>query len=242
MFRIFFGAMALCFASFQLHIMSPEAPISSIAKHEQHTDAGQQKVLHYLALGDSYTIGESVPLYESFPYQAVQLMRKKGLNIAAPEIIARTGWTTDELNSGIQANHLLPSYDLVSLLIGVNNQYRGRTTENYAPEFEDLLKQAIALAGGKKERVVVLSIPDWSATPFAKDRDRPKIASEIDAYNAVNKRIAQQWGVHYLDITTGTREAARDRSLVAKDGLHPSGKDYGRWAAPLAEYYLKLLR
>jgi lysophospholipase L1-like esterase len=242
MFRIFFGAMALCLASFQSNIMSPKAFAQSGDALTTDTAAEQAVSLNYLALGDSYTIGESVPLYESFPYQAVQQMRKKGLEIAAPEIIARTGWTTDELQIGIRANQLLKEYDFVSLLIGVNNQYRGRTTENYAPEFEELLEQAIAFAGGKKERVVVLSIPDWSATPFAEGRDRQKIASEIDAYNAVNKRIAQQYGIHYLDVTPGTREALKDKALVAKDGLHPSGKDYGRWAAPLAEYYLKLLR
>jgi lysophospholipase L1-like esterase len=235
MLRIFFGAMALCLVSIQSMIMSSEAS-AQLANAHKSTAAEQPRVLHYLALGDSYTIGESVPIYESFPYQAVQLMRKTGLNFAAPEIIARTGWTTDELQAGIRSNQLLKEYDFVSLLIGVNNQYRGRTTENYAPEFEALLKQAIAFAGGKKERVVVLSIPDWSATPFAEGRDRSKIASEIDAYNAVNKRITLQWGVHYIDITPGTREALQDKLLVAKDGLHPSGKDYGRWAAAIAQY------
>jgi lysophospholipase L1-like esterase len=189
----------------------------------------------YLALGDSYTIGESVPVYENFPYQLVQLLRARGLAFHAPEIVAKTGWTTDELQAGINQTKFLSSYDLVTLLIGVNNQYRGRTTENYAPEFESLLKQSIAFAGGKKERVVVLSIPDWGATPYAEGRDPAKIAREIDAYNAVNKRISQQYGVHYVDITPGTREAIQDKSLVARDGLHPSGKDYARWAMAVAD-------
>jgi lysophospholipase L1-like esterase len=194
--------------------------------------------LGYLALGDSYTIGESVPIYESFPYQLVQLLRAKGLPVQAPEIVARTGWTTDELDAGIEKTRLLPSYDFVTLLIGVNNQYRGRTTENYAPEFEALLEKAIRFAGGRKERVVVLSIPDWSHTPYAEGRDRTKISGEIDAYNTVNRRIAMKHGIHYVDITPGSREATQDRSLVASDGLHPSGKEYGRWAAPVAAYFL----
>jgi lysophospholipase L1-like esterase len=199
-----------------------------------------QPGLRYLALGDSYTIGESVPIYESFPYQLVQRLRAKGLPVEAPEIIARTGWTTDELQAGIEKTRLLPSYDFVTLLIGVNNQYRGRTTENYAPEFEDLLEKAIGFAGGKKEKVVVLSIPDWGQTPYAEGRDRSKISREIDAYNTVNRQIAIKHGVQYVDITPGSREATTDKSLVASDGLHPSGKEYGRWAAPVAEYFLGL--
>jgi lysophospholipase L1-like esterase len=196
--------------------------------------------LGYLALGDSYTIGESVPIYESFPYQLVQLLRTKSLPVQAPEIVARTGWTTDELEAGIERTRLLPSYDYVTLLIGVNNQYRGRTTENYAPEFEALLEKAIRFAGGRKERVVVLSIPDWGHTPYAEGRDRSKISREIDAYNTVNRQITMKHGIQYVDITPGSREATMDRSLVASDGLHPSGKEYGRWAAPVAEYFLSL--
>ncbi len=190
--------------------------------------------LTYLALGDSYTIGESVLLTESFPYQAVQALRKKGMGIAAPEIIAKTGWTTDELQQAINAHTFSPSYDFVTLLIGVNNQYRGYPVERYATEFEMLLKQAIQYADGHASRVVVLSIPDWGATPFAEGRDRAQIAREIDAYNAINKRISGQYKTHYIDITPGTREAATDNSLLAGDGLHPSGKEYKRWAEKVA--------
>jgi lysophospholipase L1-like esterase len=193
--------------------------------------------LSFLALGDSYTIGESVPIYESFPYQLVQMLRTKGLTVQAPEIIAKTGWTTDELEAGIERTRLLPSYDLVTLLIGVNNQYRGRSPENYAPEFESLLKHAISFAGGHKERVVVLSIPDWGQTPYAEGRDRSEIAKDIDAYNAVNAEVSRRYGVHYVNITPGTREAAQDKSLIASDGLHPSGKDYARWAQAVAAYF-----
>lgn len=184
----------------------------------------------YLALGDSYTIGESVLLTESFPYQTMKALRKKGMNIHAPEIIAKTGWTTDELQTAINQHQFLPQYDFVTLLIGVNNQYRGYPIEQYEKEFESLLKQAIQFAGGNSSHVVVLSIPDWGATPFAEGRDRQQIAKEIDAYNAINERIAKQYQAHYINITPGTREAAADNTLVAADGLHPSAKEYGRWA------------
>ncbi|HYE55165.1 MAG TPA: SGNH/GDSL hydrolase family protein [Chitinophagaceae bacterium] len=184
----------------------------------------------YLALGDSYTIGEGVPLYESFPYQTVQLLRKSGISFHAPEIIAKTGWTTDELMAGIAATKLLPAYDRVTLLIGVNNQYRGRSVHEYQHEFEVLLKQAIAFAGSKAQHVIALSIPDWGVTPFAADRDTAKIAQEIDAYNAVNKKLSLQYKVNYIDITPGTRSSANDESFLAADKLHPSGKEYARWA------------
>jgi lysophospholipase L1-like esterase len=149
-------------------------------------------------------------------------------------IIAKTGWTTDELETGIVtaniAEPLRSSYDFVSLLIGVNNQYRGRSVDSYKPEFEALLQKAINYAGGKADHVVVLSIPDWGVTPFAAGRDRAQIAREIDAYNAANKQIAEQYNVHYINITPWTREAANDNTLLAGDGLHPSGKEYKRWA------------
>ena len=187
-----------------------------------------------LSLGDSYTIGESVLLVESFPYQAVQLLRKEGYEFSSPEIVAKTGWTTDELQNAIDNYKFLPSYDFVTLLIGVNNQYRGRSSENYKPEFEKLLKQAIGFTGGKPDHVIVLSIPDWGATPFAAGRDRNQIEKEIDEYNEANINISTQYKVNYIDITTGTREAPNDPLLVATDGLHPSAKDYYRWAKKLA--------
>jgi lysophospholipase L1-like esterase len=193
------------------------------------------KTYSYLALGDSYTIGESLPLYESFPYQTVQLLRKAGYSFYAPEIIAKTGWTTDELQTGINNSHLLPVYDFVSLLIGVNNQYRRRSAEEYATQFEALLQQAVAFAGSNNQSVFVLSIPDWGVTPFANEKDKAIIAEEIDVFNAINKSISEKYQVHYIDITPGTREAAQDATLVAADHLHPSGKEYARWAGKLAE-------
>lgn len=194
-----------------------------------------EKVLTYLALGDSYSIGESVLLYQSFPYQVVQLLRKKGLNFSAPEIIARTGWTTDELSAGIGACRFLPQYNYITLLIGVNNQYRGRTVEEYKVEFETLLKQALQFGEGKKERVIVLSIPDYSVTPFAASMDQEKIAKEIDLFNSVSKAVSIQYKVHYIDITPESREASGDQSFLAEDKLHPSAKAYKKWAEKVAD-------
>ncbi|KIC93943.1 lysophospholipase [Flavihumibacter solisilvae] len=188
----------------------------------------------YLALGDSYTIGEQVPIYESFPYQLVQRLRNAGYPFSAPEIIAKTGWTTGELIRGIGQTQLLPEYDLVTLLAGVNNQYRGYTTEAYEIEFRALMATAINCAGNRPERVVVVSIPDWGVTPFAAGKNRKLIALEIDTFNGINRNIAAMANARYVDITAGTREAAENPLLLAADGLHPSGADYARWADRIA--------
>lgn len=188
----------------------------------------------YLALGDSYTIGEGVADTENLPYLTVQLLNQAGYSFGQPTIVAKTGWTTDELQQGIAASTLNSSYDIVSLLIGVNNQYRGRSNTEYAEQFEILLQQAIAFAGRQPQHVFVLSIPDWGATPYAEGRDRAQIAKEIDTFNAINKSLADEYGVHYIDITPGTREAATAPSLLTTDHLHPSGKEYSRWAAKLS--------
>ena len=196
---------------------------------------------YYLALGDSYTIGQSVPAADNFPNQVVSSMLNNAISFYPARIIAKTGWTTDELEAGIAAANttepLRSSYDFVSLLIGVNNQYRGRTVADYKPQFEELLKKAILYAGNKADRVVVLSIPDWGVTPFATGRDRTQIAAEIDAYNAANKEIALRYNVHYIDITPWTREATTNSSLLAPDGLHPSGIEYKRWAESLVKFF-----
>jgi lysophospholipase L1-like esterase len=195
-----------------------------------------------LTLGDSYTIGEGLPLYENFPYQTLQLLRKAGKPFTAPEIIARTGWTTDELQVAMASTLLLPSYDFVTLLIGVNNQYRGRDLTEYKAQFGALLQEAIRLAAGKKEHVFVLSIPDWGVTPFAqtlfaetgkdaKGRDGSQIATEIDAFNTAAAQITQIHGITFIDITAHTREAG---ASFAADGLHPSAVEYGYWAQQLA--------
>ncbi|QEC54946.1 SGNH/GDSL hydrolase family protein [Flavisolibacter ginsenosidimutans] len=184
----------------------------------------------YLALGDSYTIGEGLELQRSFPYQTVGLLRKAGFTFYAPEIIAKTGWTTDELEAAMNDYSFLPKYDFVSLLIGVNNQYRGRDIIEYKEQFEHLLKRGIALAGGKPEHVLVLSIPDYSVTPFGQRMDAEKIAKEIDAYNTLNKALSIQFKVQYVDVTDISRKAKDKATAVVADGLHPSEKTYSKWA------------
>jgi len=196
----------------------------------------------YLALGDSYTIGENVQPHESFPYRVIELLTKEGFNFNSPDIIAKTGWTTDELQVSINKYKLLPSYDFVTLLIGVNNQYQGRRVENYKQEFESLLKQAIRFAGDKAKHVIVLSIPDWGATPFAADRDKDQISKEIDAFNAVNKSLAKRYKTQYIEITAGTRDHAGDLSFITTDGLHPSGKEYSGWAVKISAIVKKLMK
>lgn len=202
----------------------------------------QTKPLTYLALGDSYTIGESVPLNKNFPNQTVALLKKENIAMEEPAIIAKTGWTTDELQEQISRTRLAVPFDFVTLLIGVNNQYRGRSAEEYAQQFEELLQQAISFVGDIPTHVIVISIPDWGVTPFAEDRDRNKIAKEIDAFNEINEKIVKKYNVHYINITPFTREATTDNSLVAKDGLHPSAKDYGRWAMKVKEVMLKEIK
>jgi len=190
----------------------------------------QKKTMNYLALGDSYTIGEAVPEEENFPNQLVQMFRKKGVDVAAPQIIAKTGWTTGELLNAMASAQFLAEYDLVTLLIGVNNQYRGLAPGDYAAEFEKLLKMGIKLAGGKASNVIVVSIPDWGATPFARERNRGEITEQINDFNLRNGRISSKHNVKYVDITEGSREAFINNELVAKDKLHPSGLEYKRWA------------
>ncbi|MCL4265860.1 MAG: SGNH/GDSL hydrolase family protein [Anaerolineae bacterium] len=185
--------------------------------------------MRFLALGDSYTIGESVAENERWPVQLADRLHEQGIRLAAPEIIAKTGWTTDELAAGIKAAQPQGPYDLVSLLIGVNNQYRGRSPEEYRAQFADLLPQAIAFAGGDPARVIVLSIPDWGVTPFAARLDGAAIATEIDVFNAINRAEAEKAGVWYVDVTAVSRQAATDPTLIADDGLHPSGNMYTAW-------------
>ena len=182
----------------------------------------------YLALGDSYTIGHAVPENERFPVQLSDSLIAAGFNVTETRIIAKTGWTTDELQTGIDnATDLRNDYDLVSLLIGVNNQYRGRSVDAYKPEFTELLQQAIGFAGGNKERVFVVSIPDYAYTPFG--NGNPSISEGIDMYNVANKAIAEEMGIRYFDITPISRNGLSEKELVANDNLHPSGEQYRRW-------------
>ena len=188
-----------------------------------------ERPLRYLALGDSYTIGEDVAEAERWPMQLVTRLREQGVNIANPEIIAHTGWTTAELAEGITIAEAQGTYDLVSLLIGVNNQYRGLSQDAYQDEFAGLLDTAVSLAGDNPDKVFVASIPDWGATPFAHRQDRKEIGQAIDAFNAINRTEAERRGVLYIDITDLSRQALTDGSLTADDFLHPSGEMYSLW-------------
>lgn len=192
--------------------------------------------LTFLALGDSYTIGESVAARDRWPVQLTRKFnRSEGeMTIGDPDIIARTGWTTQELKNAIDQREVAKDYDLVSLLIGVNNQYRGYPLEDYPAEFETLLKMAISFAGNQTSRVFVVSIPDYGYTPFG-EGNQQKISEEIDAYNEINKRISLETGVQYFDITPISREGLQDPTLVAPDRLHPSGRQYERWVQKIME-------
>ncbi len=191
-----------------------------------------------LCLGDSYTIGEAVQPAERFSFQAVELLKKQDVFFAEPEIIAQTGWTTDELANAISAKNIQRTFDFVTLLIGVNNQYRQRDIENYKKEFSALLQTAIKYADNRKKRAIVISIPDWGVTPFvaqdAHKRSSEIIAKEIDEFNAAQESICKEENIHFINITTASRNAKEDRNLIAEDGLHPSAKMYAEWAEKVA--------
>lgn len=197
--------------------------------------AAAHEPMNYLALGDSYTIGEGVPAAGRWPVQLATALRAQGIAISDPQIIAQTGWSTDELSAAMDSAHangeLKHNYEFVSLLIGVNNQYRGRDVGNYRMEFSALLERAIALAGGHARHVIVLSIPDWGTTPFgqASGRDRALISRELDAYNATAKTICRSHGVAFVDITPVSRELGAQPGMFVDDGLHPSATMYAAW-------------
>ena len=191
-----------------------------------------------LCLGDSYTIGESVSEEERFPNQCIKLLEKQGIDFTKPHIIAKTGWTSDELIHAIDAAKVTGTFDCVTLLIGVNNQYRGYDKEVYRKEFDALLQTALRYAGGTHSHVFVVSIPDWGATPFGsadgKGRSPKQIGQEIDEYNAIAKEESLKQKVHYIDINPFSKNATINPSLIANDNLHPSGKMYTEWARLLS--------
>ncbi|MEF9978856.1 MAG: SGNH/GDSL hydrolase family protein [Thermomonas sp.] len=199
--------------------------------------------LSYLALGDSYTIGEGVDDAVRWPVQLARGLRDTGIEIGDPRIIATTGWTTDELSAAMDAVEPLGDWDFVSLLIGVNNQYRGRDVDDYLGEFARLLQRAIALADGNAKHVLVLSIPDWGATPFAftSGRDRQAIADDLDAYNAAAREVCEAHGVAFVDITTISRDRGGEPEMLVDDGLHPSAAQYARWAEAALPVAARLL-
>lgn len=197
----------------------------------------ESQPLTYLALGDSYTIGEGVPKEDRYPMQLVEALNQSGVTrFSSPQIIAQTGWTVDELEAGINASKIdSEGYDLVTLLIGVNNQYRGRPIAEFEIEFEAMLKRAIGFARGRKDHVIVISIPDWGVTPFAESKgvDQEKVALEVNAYNAAKEAVCSQLGVAFVEITADYREIGAQPEMVVDDELHPSGRVYSRWTEKL---------
>ena len=191
----------------------------------------------YLALGDSYTIGESIQNSLRWPNQLVGALNQNGKEFEAATIVAQTGWTTDELAAAMDTVQLTAPYDYVSLLIGVNNQYRERSIENFETEFIQLLDSAIILGGQEGTNIFVLSIPDWGVMPFAEGRDRLQIAQEIDQFNSVIQAVCRDKNIAYFDITAISREATTNALLVAQDGLHPSGTMYARWVATVLPFF-----
>lgn len=189
--------------------------------------------LRYLALGDSYTIGEGVPEAGRWPVQLAAALRGEGIALQAPQIVATTGWTTDELDAGIDAAAPQAPFALVTLLIGVNNQYRGRTLDEYRMQFDALLQRALGFAGGRAGRVLALSIPDWGVTPFARaqGRDAAQVGREIDAFNAVAAALCAARGIAFVDVTPCSRAHGHAPAMLADDALHPSAAMYAGWTA-----------
>ncbi len=201
-----------------------------------------ERTIRLLALGDSYTIGEGVEPPERWPSLLVERMRGEGVAMADPVIVATTGWTTADLLGGIQDARPQGPFDLVTLLIGVNDQYRGLELDGYRERFRDLLERAIGFAGGDLGRTIVVSIPDWGVTPFAAGRDRAGIANEIDAFNDVARGMALDRGVRYVHVTDLSRDAADRTEMHASDGLHPSGAQYRTWTDRIAPEVRRALR
>jgi lysophospholipase L1-like esterase len=238
----------LAFLGLCISCQSPPEAATAPAGPVPKSEPAKQKPLHthkfsYLALGDSYTIGEKVAPDQNYPSQLSKGLREKGIDIDDPEIIAATGWTTANLQRAISATPpALGKYDLVTLLIGVNNQFQGLPMPIFIKEFGTLLKEGVGFAGGKASKVVVISIPDWGVTPFAKSRSPEQIGQQIDEYNRQSKAMCAAEGIAYVDITPTSKKAADDPTLVAPDGLHPSAAMYSLWIpliAPAAEKALK---
>ncbi len=222
--------------------IQPAAKASPVQKATATEEVILEK--RFLALGDSYTIGESVPPAERWPVILVRMLNEQDLMFLEPQIIARTGWTTGELATAMTESSLSPPYDLVSLLIGVNDQYRGYSPETYRLEFSRMLEAAQGLAGDRPGHVIVLSIPDWGATPFAaRDNRGPQmITNEIAAFNRINLELTEQIGAIYIDIFPLSQLAGDDVTLLAHDLLHPSGKQYLAWAQAVLPAVLEIFR
>lgn len=188
----------------------------------------KNSLIRFLALGDSYTIGESVAEVQRWPVQLTKALMDRGYHCTAPEIVAVTGWRTDDLRKAITERSLPRNYNLVSLLIGVNNQYQGKSVSGYEQEFKELLDLAVKHAGDDRSKVFVLSIPDYGFTPFGKQK-RKQISENIDRFNDINRKVTRENKIAYIDITDISRQGLEAPELVAEDGLHPSGKMYALW-------------
>ena len=202
---------------------------SSVNNDNNKGDPSPMKKMSYLALGDSYTIGQSVEVNQRWPVQLVDTLRLSGIGLEGAEIIAQTGWTTGELMQAIESADPQGPYDMVSLLIGVNNQYRHLDTGMYRTELRALMETAIQFAGNDAGRVIIVSIPDYGVTPFAQNMDPDRIAEEINSFNAIKREESEKLGLYFMDVTLISRMAASDPELLAEDSLHPSGKMYAEW-------------
>jgi len=191
--------------------------------------------INYLALGDSYTIGTSVDAVDSYPNQTFQLLKGAKFTMNSVQIIAKNGWTADDLKNGLASADKKSMYQIVSLLIGVKNQYQGRSIKDFETAFVSVLQSAILLTGNKSKRVFVISIPDWGITPFASGRDRKEIATEIDNYNLICEKNAKLYGANYINITDAYRLEGFKPDYLSYDGLHPSKLEYNKWAIKLTQ-------
>ena len=227
---------------FAFLLFSLFVPKQTFALNPDRTNIMDTIPKNYLALGDSYTIGESVAEEKRFPVQTVKMLRDSGVFVNDADIIATTGWTTRDLLNAIELSTTLPVYDVVTLLIGVNNQYQGKNITDYKKEFSEIIKKAIHFAGEDPQHVIVLSIPDYSVTPFALTSDTQKIAREIDNFNAINKEIALAEGACYIDITGISRQKKDHHLLIAADGLHPSALQYVKWSSLLKEMIFTIFK
>lgn len=225
------------FLGYTFQLLAFISPTSCQVKEPQPDN---RITLNYLALGDSYTIGESVSITESYPFQLAKAISNEEITLSAPKIIAKTGWRTDDLINAINKEDPEPNYDLVSLLIGVNNQYQSKPIIQYRKEFQELLERAIVLANGNNSRVFVLSIPNYGYTPFGKEKQE-KISKEISEYNATNKEIAEAYGVAWFNITLISEKGLSEPNLVANDGLHPSAEMYAAWVEEIKNEVYNLL-
>ncbi|MGK7395751.1 MAG: SGNH/GDSL hydrolase family protein [Candidatus Cyclobacteriaceae bacterium M3_2C_046] len=193
-----------------------------------------------LALGDSYTVGEGIPPDLAWPFQLQSQLAVKGTDLEI-DVIAQTGWATNELLEKLQQIHLIPEYDIISILIGVNNQYRKRSWQNYHHELELIIKQAICLSAHLEKNIILLSIPDWGVTPFARERKPEEISQSIDQFNQINYGLSGQYGLKYVDVTSISRKVQDQPDLIAPDQLHPSARQYGKWVNAILPQALKIL-